>query len=120
MNTGKGNSGKGNSGNRNSGYYNSDTPTVRMFNKDTGLSFKELRIPFLDVKTNVWVSESDMTDDEKQKNSHFYITKGYLKTIPYKEAFKPAWELNEEFQRDVVKLPNFDKDIFFEITGVRV
>ena len=41
-NSGNYNSGYRNSGNYNSGFFNSDTPTVRMFNKDSGLTFEEV------------------------------------------------------------------------------
>jgi len=117
-NSGYYNSGYYNSGNYNSGYYNSDEPTVRLFNKDSGLKFSEINIPYVELPTTKWVSESDMTDEEKQSNPKFFITQGYLKTIPYKEAFKIMWDRNREFREATLALPNFDSKIFEDITGI--
>ena len=51
-NSGSRNSGSSNSGSFNSGFFNSSTPTVRLFNKDSGLTFGEfykLGIDFNDL-----------------------------------------------------------------------
>ena len=46
---------------------------------------------------------------------------GYLKTYTYKEACANWWNnMNEVNRKIFMSMPNFDKDIFFEITGVKV
>ena len=46
---------------------------------------------------------------------------GRLKTYTYKEACANWWEKMREKDRQTVRsMPNFDKDIFFEITGIEV
>lgn len=66
-----------------------------------------------------WVSEVDMTDKEKAAHPEFYVAQGYLKTIPYQEAFQASWDKADPSERIKVKdLPNFDADIFYEISGI--
>jgi hypothetical protein len=124
-NSGNGNSGYRNSGNRNSGDFNSTTPdTIRCFNKDVDReTWEQADKPqfIYNVNPNIWVDESDMTDDEKKEFSKFHDRGGYLKTIEYKEAWKIAWdEASEEDKTLLSKLPNFDADVFEEITGINV
>lgn len=72
----------------------------------------------LDLYLNLtkWISESDMTEEEKQNNPSYKTTGGYLKTIPYKEAWK---EVPKEVIDKIKKLKNFNKKVFFEITGLK-
>lgn len=120
-NSGHYNSGHCNSGHCNSGFFNSDEPNIRMFNKDTKFKRKDLTIPFINLKLNRWVPEDDMTDQEKKDNPKFHITKGYLKTAPYKEAWKLYWKsASEEDKKRIKELPNFDSVVFYDITGIDV
>jgi len=124
-NSGDWNSGDSNSGDRNSGNFNSTTPdTIRCFNKDVDReTWEQADKPqfIYNVNPNIWVDESDMTDDEKKEFSKFHDRGGYLKTIEYKEAWKIAWdEASEEDKTLLSKLPNFDADVFEEITGINV
>ncbi|MEB3189040.1 MAG: hypothetical protein VKL42_01690 [Snowella sp.] len=122
-NSGDRNSGYWNSGNCNSGYFNTNEPCVRMFNKDTGLKGDEVNIPrFLyHLKLTEWISESDMSDQEKIDNAHFHTEEGYLKTYEYKEAWANLWkEVTQEDIKALKALPNFDAKIFEEITGIDV
>ena len=122
-NSGNRNSGNWNSGNWNSGYLNSDEPTVRMFNKDTGLKVSEINIPswMWDLELTKWVSFDDMTEEEKVERPKAYICDGYLKTTDYKDAWKILWKsISGEQRKEVKSLPNFDKKVFKEITGITV
>jgi PPE-repeat protein len=120
-NSGSQNSGDLNSGHRNSGHLNSVEPNILMFNKDTGRKYSEITMPFIDLKINEWISEEEMTNEEKKNNPHFFITKGYLKTIPYKEAWKNFWATtSDEIKNQIKSLPNFDEVVFFDITGIDV
>lgn len=121
-NSGYMNSGDWNSGNWNSGFFNSNEPTVRMFNKDTGLMRSKITIPsvcFFSLAE--WISEEKMTDEEKEANPTFFALGGYLKKYEYKEAFRKSWDAGtEQGRKAVLSLPNFDADIFFEISGIDV
>lgn len=120
-NSGHCNSGDYNSGNYNSGVFNTNEPNARLFNKEYDKKLSELNIPYIYLPLNEWVSESEMTAEEKENNPKFYVLKGYLKKLSYEEAWKVAWEnLQKDEKEKFTSLPNFDKDIFFEITGVQL
>jgi hypothetical protein len=123
-NSGDRNFGDWNSGDWNSGYLNTTKPTARMFNKDTGLTYEEVTeyIPnyfYLDLVE--WVAEEDMTKEEKEENSTYKTTGGYLRVYGYKEAWRRAWDnATEEDRKKTLELPNWDNEIFKEITGIDV
>ena len=121
-NSGDRNSGNWNSGNWNSGFFNTDEPTVRMFNKETGLKREQISIPsFCYFDLTEWIEESKMTDDEKRDNPKFFVSGGYLKTNTYKEAFRKSWDsASREERNKILSLPNFDAEIFLEISGIDV
>jgi len=123
-NPGDGNTGHWNSGNWNVGNFNSKTPDeILMFNKPCKREvWDSCQKPlFIYFRTNVWIYESDMSDKEKADNPHFNTTGGYLKTVPYKEAWKNAYDNATKEDIALLKaLPNFDADVFEEITGIRV
>jgi hypothetical protein len=125
-NTGNRNTGYSNTGNRNTGVFCTGQKTVDFFNKKSDWTEQK----FLDsdayrllcqIDTKMWIYPSQMTDEEKKANPSYQTCDGYLKDIPFKEAFQNAWHNWSEKNRSAfTSLPNFDADIFFEITGVRV
>ena len=123
-NSGNCNSGNYNSGNRNSGDCNSDTPTtVRVFNKEINREvWESAKIPqFFNISPTRFVFEYEMTKEEKEANKGWENVGGYLKTMDYKEAWQESYRNASQEDRDLVKnLPNFDADVFFDITGIRV
>ena len=72
-------------------------------------------------QNNIWVSSDNMSDSEKEEHPYHEATGGYLKVLDYKEAWKEMWKsLSEKEKQSILDLPNFDKDIFFDITGIRI
>lgn len=135
MNTGDMNSGHGNSGHANSGSWNScdneggffnskKSQKVRVFNRlvDSEVWENSEKPEFIyKLRPTYWVSDSEMTDEEKKKYPEFYVTGGQLRTRTYKEAWKEAYKSATEEDIKLLKaLPNFDADVFEEITGIRV
>ena len=131
-NSGYGNSGNWNSGNWNSGYGNSTNrstgifctteKTVRMFNKETNLMWDDIDHPyFYEFSLNKWVPKNEMTVEEKKENPEFNVIEGYLKTFTWEEAWSNYWrDADDEERQKVLNLPNFNADIFKEITGIDV
>ena len=139
-NTGNRNSGNGNSGNRNSGdwnsgdwnsgdwnsgYLNTITPdTILVFNKECSREIwnKSIKPDFMYFNVlNKFIYTHDMTDEEKENNPNYETLGGYLRKMTYKEAWKHSWNnANKENRKLVLKLPNFDNEIFKEITGIDV
>ena len=124
-NSGNRNSGDYNSGDYNSGMFNTDEPKMRMFNKDSEYTYTEFCNKFgygdISIPITAWINKDRMTDDEKKSVNGWSEMGGYLKTLGYKEAWAKAWSEADKEQKDWYKnLPNFDNDIFFEITGIKV
>jgi hypothetical protein len=116
-NSGDWNSGDWNSGNRNSGYFNTNTP-LYLFNKPSSMEYThefEIKIRNLNVKPILqWISEASMTEEEKSNNPSHKTTGGFLR-----KTDRLDWRfLTEEDKKFIKELPNFDDNIFKEISGI--
>jgi len=81
----------------------------------------DIVIPYLNLPITEWISEKNMTDKQKKDNPDFHTKEGILITRSYKEAWQIAWaKATPEQKQEFLDLPNFDADIFLEITGVDV
>lgn len=110
-----------NSGYCNSGYFNTDSPLVRIFNKETNVPRDDIDFPsFLYFDLVVWVSYDTATEEEKEEHKIDIETcGGFLKTLSYKEAFRIAWDkADKEEHRKLLNLPNWNNEIFMEISGI--
>jgi len=128
-NTGSWNTGSWNTGNwnvcdRETGFFNTQgIKTIRVFNKDCAVAvWDQADKPcFLHFDLTEWIREGDMTDQEKIDHTTFRTTGGFLKVYDYKEAFQKSWdEADEEDRAKLFKLPNFDAEVFKEISGIDV
>ena len=127
-NSGNWNSGNWNSGNWNSGYLNSKDALCYILDAPSNLTnaiairtewFKFLIN--LNFPLNEFIFESDMTDSEKEKFPHYITLGGYLRTLTYKESWEIALKNISEKEKDILRsIPNWDAEIFYEITGVRI
>lgn len=120
MNNGYWNSGDWNSGNGNSGDWNScnnscgvfcnqEDMNIRIFNKPSGMSLRDFRrSQYYDALVSVPL-ELTWWDEESKT----------LKDRSYKEACAIWWNaLTEENKEIIQQIPNFDPEIFFDITGI--
>ena len=114
-------SGDWNSGNYNSGFFNTNSPLVRIFNKETNVPRSDIDFPsFLYFDLTVWVSRDRATDEEREAHKRDIETcGGFTKAISYKEAFQNAWnKASLEEHKKLLKLPNWDNEIFKKISGI--
>ena len=134
-NSGDCNSGDNNSGNANSGDWNkcdgsngifcTEEPTIRIFDKDTGMTLNEFRkskygkaLRSVKLKLTEWIK---YTEEEMEEDKNKRLIGGYLKEYSYKEACANWWiELTEENREIIKSIPNFDKEKFYEITGINI
>ena len=80
------------------------------------LSFIDKR----DVKL-VWKYTKEMTKEEKENYPEHTTTGGALMKVEVKVDVQEEWERVSEGDKNFIKsLPNFDADIFYERTGIRV
>ena len=122
-NTGHLNTGNWNTGNRNTGCFNTITPEGGYyFNR--WLSYEEWRNTYkplwlYEPNPAMWVSEENMTAEEKKQFPHYKKLGGYLRENDMKEEWRKAYEgATEEDIQAARDLPNFDYDVFEEITGL--
>jgi hypothetical protein len=123
-NSGYRNSGNSNSGDSNSGDFNSTTPEIiSVFNKPCNrrLWNNAQKPDFIYFDLTEWISFDSMSEEEKIKYPKAFVCDGYLKTLGYKEAWKKSFD--KASPKDIVTLkalPNFDADVFEEITGIKI
>ena len=122
-NTGDWNTGDWNKCNNETGFFNSkDNKYCNVFNKNCLRSkFIEAKKPdfIYNVNPNIWVDWDNMNDDEKKTHPNSYTQGGYLKSISKEEAWKIAFEKATDEDIELLKkLPNYDYDVFSEITGL--
>jgi len=121
-NTGYLNTGNWNTGNRNTGYLNTINQKVVIFNKQTELKHEEIQFPnFFYYILTEWIEEEEMTDKEKESYPTYVTTGGYLKSYTDKQAWRNSWDKADmEDRKKVLALPNWDNEIFKEISGIDV
>ena len=120
-NSGNCNSGDWNSGDCNSGYFNTNKPRIRIFNKETDMKIEDIKFPnYFYFDLNIWVNVESMSDKEKEIYCWYKTTEGYLRTTDYKEAWKKSFNDSKDLEdiKKTLELPNFDYNIFEEITGI--
>ena len=146
--TGRCNSGNRNSGNRNSGdcnsgdcnsgdwnktsfsngCFNTVSPKIYMFNKPTDWTFEQwfnCRARYLlnqiDDCPLEYIWFDSMTDEEKAAHPEAETTGGYLKERTTADNARKWWAgLSADDRNIIFSLPNFDAEIFKEITGIDV
>lgn len=68
-----------------------------------------------------YVTWEDMTNEEKNLYPEAEVTGGYLKKLDKSECGIKWWrELSDEEKDIITSIPNFDKEIFKEITGIDI
>ena len=138
-NTGSYNTGNHNTGNHNTGSFNtgifnscdyssgifcSKPEHIRIFNCDSGMTAEEfyeskyykalMSSSFVLTKWFAY-TEEEMDTDEKRSVG------GYLKERTYKEACANWWaNMTDKNRAIILSMPNFDPDVFFDITGIKV
>ena len=137
-NTGNRNTGNWNTGNRNTGdwnkssfntgCFNTEEQKIMLFNKPSDMTYSEwlgsdARYLLNQIPKDVveWVYEEDMTDAEKAAHPTYETTGGYLKVLDESECGQLWWGSLSDRRKEIIKaIPNFDAEIFFQCTGVRV
>ena len=137
-NSGNRNSGDCNSGDCNSGdwnktdfsngCFNTVEPKIYLFNKPSSWTYRnwlgsEACYLMKQIQGDIleWVRLRNMTDDEKTAHPESETTGGYLKKLNNSESAAIWWRSLDQRQKNIImSIPNFDKAIFKEITGIDV
>ena len=99
-----------------------------MFNKPSEWTFRDwinsdARYLLNQIRKNIveWIDFCNMTDEEKKNHPEAETTGGYLKVLDESENAQIWWDDLTEYNREIIKsLPNFDKEIFEQIVGVKI
>ena len=127
-NSGDWNSGDWNNTNFSNGCFNTVEPKIHLFNKPSEWTYRDWlnsdaryllnQIPG-DVLEYIWFE--NMTDEEKEVHPEAETTGGYLKELDNSECAVIWWRSLDQRKKNVIMaIPNFDKAIFKEITGIDV
>ena len=137
-NTGNCNTGNCNTGNRNTGDWNKSSfntgcfntveQKIMLFNKQSDITYRDwyesdARWLLNQIPKDVveWIYSEDMTDEEKAEHLTHKTTGGYLKVLDESECGQLWWGSLSDRQKNIIKaIPNFDAEIFFQCTGIRV
>ena len=132
-NSGDWNSGDWNSGDWNkcdfsNGCFNTTSPKIYLFNKPSEWTYEdwlnsEARYLLNQIPGDVleYICLSDMTDEEKAAHPEAETTGGYLKVLDNSECAVIWWRgLSDRQKAIITAIPNFDKAIFKEITGIDI
>ena len=127
-NTGDCNTGDWNKSSFNTGCFNTVEQKIMLFNKPSDMTYREwidsdARYLLNRIPKNVveWIYSEDMTDEEKAEHPTHETTGGYLKELDESECGQLWWGSLSDRQKNIIKaIPNFDAEIFFQCTGIRV
>jgi len=126
-NSGNRNSGDYNSGDYNSGIFNTDEPFLRMFNRKSNWKRSDwdkcdakLILNTMPIDGPAWVTCENMTLEERESHPEFKTMNGYLKHQEGENHQKWWDKLSKYEKEEIMSLPNFDADIFKEITSIDV
>ena len=127
-NTGDWNTGDWNTASYNTGCFNTEEQKIMLFNKLSNMTYREwidsdARCLLNQIPKDVveWVYEEYMTDEEKAEHLTHETTGGYLKVLDESECGQLWWGSLSDRQKNIIKaIPNFDAEIFFQCTGIRV
>jgi len=129
-NIGSNNSGWNNSGSYNSGLYNSGLYNSGLYNSCNGSNGVFCNKPDTNIRIFNTPSGMSLRDFKSSRywealySAPFRLTKmvdGELVTQTYKEACAEWWKKISEANKKIIqKIPNFDTEVFEDITGIRL
>ena len=126
-NRGHQNSGDWNKCNHSTGCFNTKEQTIYFFNKPSEWTYSDWKRSRARNLLNTmpenlnYIWSQYMSDDEKKKHPEAQTTGGYLRKADTTKAVNEWWKkLDIEDKEEIKALPNFDSEIFKEITGIDV
>ena len=127
-NSGSWNSGSWNKTNFSNGCFNTSEPKIYLFNKPSKWTYTDWLnskahslLERMDLRIFDWIAFETMTDEEKTAHPEAKTTGGYLKNLDHSTCATAWWHsLSQEEKKVITTIPNFDKKIFKEITGIDI
>lgn len=116
-----------NVGDFNTGVFCTGNKKIEFFDKESDITLEQWhrsdarQILVDNFERTKWINASIMTEEEKNKHKSYKILGGYLKSFSNEEAWQNFWnKITNEEKQIIMKIPNFDKQKFFTITGINI
>ena len=101
---------------------------IMFFNKPSDWTYldwlnSDARYLLNQIPKNVveWIYSKDMTDEEKAEHPTHETTDGYLKVLDESDCGQLWWNCLTKKNKDIIRaLPNFDRKIFYQCTGIKI
>ena len=127
-NTGHRNTGNWNKSSFNTGCFMTEEQKIMFFNKPSDWTYldwlnSDARYLLNQIPKNVveWIYSKDMTDEEKAEHPTHETTDGYLKVLDESDCGQLWWNGLKKKNKDIIRaLPNFDRKIFYQCTGIKI
>lgn len=131
FNTGDWNTGDFNITSHTAGCFMTERSNMMFFNKPSDWSYRQwinssayrILSSMPRLRKPIWVYASEMSEKEKKELSYIEITDGRLIISECSDDVCQKWwdeKLSEECKECIKALPNFDAEIFFKCTGIKV
>lgn len=133
LNTGDCNRGSWNTGDWNicdhsTGCFCTEEHPIMLFNKPSTWSYSDwiksdayYLLNIMQKNAVEWICSEHMTDEEKAEHPTHETTGGYLKALYASDCAQLWWDGLLDDEKEIIKsIPNFDAEIFFQCTGIRV
>jgi len=124
-NTGDWNTGDWNSCNGSNGFFCTQDGKILIFDKPTNLTLSEFwgSKYYSALRSSLFLLTEwiEYSIEEKENDKAKELIGGYLKKYGYKDACAKWWgQMADKNKEIIMDIPNFDKKVFFEITGIEV
>jgi hypothetical protein len=123
------NSGWFNYGNCHNGYFNTESEPLYIFNKPStwthadfqNSAARQILVNMPSSFTETFIPKDVMSQEEKSEHPEYIYTQGYLKHTTLSKSRQKWWNKPPRVSKNcILNLPNFDKEIFQEITGIKI
>ena len=126
-NSGDWNSGDWNTCNHSNSCFNTQYQNIYLFNKPSNWTYNDWFnsrarkvLKRIAKQCLTYVMYDKMSDQEKEQHPEAKTTGGYLKVIDNPDVQRWWVSLSDDDKKVILSIPNFDKAIFKEITGIDV
>jgi hypothetical protein len=111
------------------GCFNTEKPKIFLFNRLSSWTYSDFKyssvynlLRKMPHSAITWINFNGMSDIEKEEHPKATAFGGYTKMINHDEKDRQYWydNLTEEEQEIIKTMPNFNAEIFKEITGITV
>lgn len=105
-------------------YFNTKNHKLYFFNKESDMSLEDFRrsnLYYILSKLSLieYVDKKNITDKEREQYKEY--ENRYYKILDFREGFTKFWKnLSKDEKQEIKKMPNFNHNMFYKISGIDV